>query len=102
MNLPITIRLVWTFSKGYVLASLIVTLCCLFLFWEFGPGIFIALFWLKAVTMTMTFFLVNNYKKREYYYYQNLGISKVALWVISLSFDFILFVFLILQTNKFR
>ena len=96
------VRLVWTFYKSYILSSVVITCCSLFLLWKYGLDIFKALFWFKIVTLAVTFYFMNSYKKNEYYYYQNLGVSKMMLWVTSLSFDFILFVFLIIQTYKIK
>jgi hypothetical protein len=96
------VRLVWTFYKSYIFSSITITLCSLFLFAEYGLDIFIALFWFKIATLGITFFFINSYKKNEYYYYQNFGVSKLMLWATSLSFDFILFVFLIIQIYKIK
>ncbi len=96
------VRLVWTFYKNYIFSSIIITLCCLFLFFEYGFDIFKALFWFKMATLGVTFYFINSYKKNEYYYYQNLGVSKIMLWVMSLSFDIMLFVFLIIQVYKIK
>jgi len=60
------------------------------------------LFWFKAVTLGLTYYFINEYKSKEYYYYQNLGVSKSLLWAATLIFDFALFIFLITQVNKFR
>ena len=96
------VRLVWSFYKSYIFSSITITLCSLFLFREYGLDIFKALFWFKMATLGVTLFFINSYKKNEYYYYQNLGVSKLMLWVTSLSFDFLLFVFLIIQTYKIK
>lgn len=96
------VRLVWTFYKSYIFSSVIITLCCLFLFREYGLDSFKAVFWFKIATLGVTYYFINSYKKNEFYYYQNLGVSKLMLWVTSLSFDFIFFVFLIIQVYKFK
>jgi hypothetical protein len=95
-------RLIWTFYKGYFLFSALITICCIILFWEYGFKIFNELFWLKIGTLAISFVFINNYKKKEYHYYLNLGISRLMLWLLSLSFDIILFVILILLTYKLK
>lgn len=45
---------------------------------------------------------IDNYRKKEYYYYQNLGLSKTALWSSSLIFDFVLFLGLIIAAYQLR
>ena len=82
--------------------SFLITATCLVLFWEYGFGVFSTLFWFKIGTLGLTFYFINNYKNKEYYYYQNLGVSKVLLWSATLSFDFALFIFLIIQEYTFK
>jgi len=82
--------------------SFLITATCLVLFWEYGFGIFSVLFWFKISTLALTFYFINNYKNKEYYYYQNLGVSKILLWSTTLSFDFALFIFLIIQEYTFK
>jgi hypothetical protein len=97
-----TIRLIWTFYKSFFFVSMVITTCCLSVFWKYGFSVFSGLFWLKTATLGLTYYFINSYKNKEYYYYQNLGISKVLLWVVTLTFDFALFIFLITQTYKFK
>ncbi len=85
-----------------MLLSAVITIACLVLFWEYGFGIFSTLFWFKISTLGLTFYFIDNYKNKEYYYYQNLGVSKVLLWSVALSFDFALFIFLIIQEYTFK
>ena len=97
-----TIRLIWTFYKNFLLLSLLITLTCVALFWEYGFGIFSALFWLKSGSLALTYFFIDSYKAKEYYYYQNLGVSKTVLWTSTILFDFMLFLLIIIQTNRLR
>jgi hypothetical protein len=60
------------------------------------------LFWFKIATLGLTFYYINGYKNREYYYYQNLGVSRLLLWASTIVFDFALFLFLIIQTYRFK
>ncbi|MEO6314942.1 MAG: hypothetical protein ABIU63_01515 [Chitinophagaceae bacterium] len=102
MQLRKTFRLLVTFYRSFILASSLVTICCLVLFSEYGMAIFNVLCWLKLITLGVTYWFINNYKNKEYYYYQNLGISKRLCWVCTLSFDFALFIFLIILAYKFK
>src|SRR5690242_16076421 len=102
MNPRRTIRLLWTFYTSFVIVSLIITAICLSIFWKYGVSTFFALFWFKLATLAITFYFINSYKAKEYYYYQNLGISKVLLWSATLSFDFAFFLSLLIQTFRFR
>jgi len=81
---------------------MVITACCIGIFWQHGFSVFDGLFWLKIATLGLTYYFINDYKNKEYYYYQNLGVSRILLWVVILSFDFALFIFLIIQTYKFK
>jgi len=97
-----TIKLTWTFYRSFILASMAITICCISLFWNYGFSIFAELFWFKIISLGVIFYFIDNYKRKEYYYYQNLGISKLLLWATTLILDFTLFIFLIIQTYKFK
>ena len=102
MQLLKTIRIIWTFYRSFLLATALITACCLELFWKYGFSIFVVLFWFKIATLGLIFYFINEYRQKEYYYYYNLGVSKGLLWATILVFDFALFIFLITQVNKFR
>ncbi len=91
-----TLRLIVTFYKSFAFLSSLLTLICLFLIYQYGEnGIHILqiLFWFKLITLGSIFYFINSYKKAEFYYYKNLGISKLQLWIPVLIFDFSLFLF---------
>lgn len=92
------IRLTWTFYRNFLLLSAIITALCIRAFWIYGFASFFGIFWCKVLTLGLTYYFVNTYKKKEYYYYQNLGVAKTLLWVVTLSFDFILFLLLLIFT----
>ena len=94
-----TIRLIWTFYKSFAFFSFSATLTCLILLYGFGPkGIYIIqpLFWFKIFTLAIIVYAINIYKKNEFYYYKNLGISKLKLWISIITFDFLFFLFTII------
>ena len=102
MRLTATIRIIGTFYRSFVVASALITACCIVLLLEYDYSIFMAVFWLKAFSMAILYRYINRYKQQEYYYYYNLGVSKKLLWITTLSFDFILFIILLTQTYKLR
>src|SRR5947208_2858196 len=65
------------------------------LFQEYGMSIFSTLFWLKLSTLGVTVVFIKSYKSKEFYYYQNLGLSRTFLWLCTLGFDFILYLLLL-------
>jgi hypothetical protein len=87
-----SIKLIINFYKNFVLASSIITIACLFIFEKYGIRSFGTLFLFKIVTLGMLYYYINKTKANEFYYYQNLGISKTILWSSSLIFDFVIFI----------
>lgn len=89
------LRLVLTFYKSFIVASGIITLACLSTLYMNGLQTMTAILLFKLLTMGLIILFINSYKKNEFYYYQNLGLPKVTLWLFALGIDFILFVILI-------
>lgn len=84
-----TIRVIGTFSKSYLPVSLVINLVCLLLFQQYKLSILGSLFWFKALSVAAIVYFLNAYKRREYYYYLNLGYSKVVLWSVIVLTDII-------------
>ena len=84
------IRLLFTFYTGFVAPSLLITLSCTFLIYSLGISALVYLFWFKVITTVVFYFSLNAYKKKEYFYFQNLGLSKQKLWTFNLVIDFLL------------
>ncbi|MFT4023624.1 MAG: hypothetical protein QM664_07565 [Flavihumibacter sp.] len=97
-----TIRLILTFYRSFVLATSLITACCVALFYEYGLKTFSALFWFKLLTLGLVFYFIRSYKAKEFYYYQNLGVSRALLWSSTLTADFILFIASLIVTYKIR
>ncbi|GGG29024.1 hypothetical protein [Pontibacter amylolyticus] len=102
MKLNKTARLIWTFYRSFVLASVVITICCIKLLWDYDFMIFGLLFWFKVATLGLVFYFINSYKSNHYYYYQNLGVSRAVLWATTLGFDLFLFIFLTVLAYKIR
>jgi len=96
------IQLVLLFYKSYFLPSFLITLSCINLTFIYGLSILNILLWFKIITLGILFYYINNRKKNEFYYYKNLGLTKQILWTLTLLFDILLFVFLMVLTNIFR
>lgn len=99
-----TLRLIGTFYKSFAFISFFITFTCLGILYGFGAkGIYVIqpLFWFKMGTLAIVVYSVNVYKKNEFYYYKNLGISKLKLWIPIVTFDFLFFLIsiIILASN---
>lgn len=102
MRLLKTVRLFWTFYSSFFFLSLVINACCIGMLLQYGLGIFTAIFWLKLATLFLTFFFINSYKAKEYYYYMNAGLSRRKLWGVTIAFDMTLFIFLIIYSYHLK
>jgi hypothetical protein len=96
-------KLVTRFYGGIFLANFLVTLSCVFLLWSFGAkahDLIGILFWYKVISLGMIFYMAIYYKKKELYYYQNLGVSKMLLGISTSLFDFTLWVAVYIIAGK--
>lgn len=88
-------RAVLTFYLNFLAAAWAVTAICLYIFHTLfddnGWSTFVYLFWFKAVSLALSCYFVDIYRKKEYYYYFNLGLSKRLLWSVCLTLDAVLF-----------
>jgi hypothetical protein len=89
----VRIRSLFTFYQSFLAVTTVINLVCLFVIWETNFKLFTTILWFKAIAMATIIFFINEYKRREFYYYQNMGISKSFLWRGTLSVDFLLFLF---------
>ena len=102
MQLLRTTKLIWTFYKSILFVSLTSTAFCLVLLWKYGFNKFGDVLWLKLATLALTWYFTNSFKEKEFYYYQNLGASKMLLWSATLIFDACLFILLTIQLSYIK
>lgn len=90
-----TLRLLATFYRYFFLSAFLLTIACLGPFWRFGPGTLAFIYWFKVGTLGLTVLFISMYKKKELFYYRNLGLSPILLWTFTLAADLCLFNILI-------
>jgi len=95
-----TLRLLITFYQGFFFPSFLISLGGVATLFVWGMPAFMFVFWYKVLTIFMLYSFVNSYKKKEFFYYQNLGIGRLKLWGFALSADFFLFLALIIFHKK--
>lgn len=100
MQILKTFRLAWAFYKSYALFSMFITLFCIRIVYSYGLQVFTSVFWGKVITSAIAWYFVNESKRNEFYYYRNLGISPARLWILTLIFDFVCFLSLVIITYK--
>lgn len=97
-----SVRLIHTFYNTFNIPGILISLFCAGIFRVSGLSFFVVIFWFKIISMGFIITFTDNYRKKEYYYYQNLGLSKTTLWSSSLIFDFVLFLGLIIAAYQLR
>lgn len=98
-----TVKLITRFYGQIFLANFLITLSCIYLIKHAenqAYKIIGVLFWYKVTTIILIFYTAIYYKKNELYYYQNLGISKPQLGIVTSIVDFLLWLVLLLITFK--
>lgn len=96
------LKLINTFYNNFKLFSLGITFVALMLFWDYGAKALGILFWFKNIVFAITYYGVNQFKNKEYYYYQNLGIGKLKLWISVYLLDIFLFFVSLLILASFK
>lgn len=91
-----------SFYLAFLPAAWALTLICILIFHRqypvYGWSTFVYLFWFKMISLGLTWYTMNRYKKQVYYYYFNLGLSKTSLWSVTLGVDLALFLVLFIVT----
>ncbi|KQC00290.1 hypothetical protein [Pedobacter sp. Hv1] len=98
------IRSLCTFYHNFFLVGFILSFCCGYAYQFYGCNYKTLpfLFWFKVITMAIIWYAVTTNKRKEFFYYQNLGISKTLLWMVTLGIDFILFVSMLILAFKMQ
>lgn len=101
-RMRITLRLLLTFYLNFFVATQLITFFCAVIYGLYGMDTLVFLFWFKSATLALTGYFIHLYKKHEYYYYLNLGVSKTILWVITCTSDMMLFGSTLLLVHNVR
>ena len=86
-----TLRAILSFYSSFAFLGFLLTAACLGTIFTTGIAMFTLLFWFKIGTIWLIYYFTDSYKRKEYYYYDNMGISKRTLWIPALAFDFTVF-----------
>ena len=90
------LRLFFTFYLNFAIPSIILSMAAATFVFLFGLAALALSWYFKSITLAIISFYINNHHKRDYYYYQNLGVSKTFLWISSTTADIALYLLLIL------
>ncbi|RAJ31087.1 hypothetical protein [Pedobacter cryoconitis] len=90
------LRLLLTSYLGLMAATLILSLVGIVAYRLMGVEFQPVIIWFKVITLGVVGYYLGNYKKKEFYYYRNLGLSKTFIWVCTFTFDLSLFVALLI------
>ncbi len=92
------LRLLVEFYCNFFPASIIITICCLTVFYRYGLTTIVYVFWFKAITLLIIYRYIDKYKYKELYYYLNNGLSKLWVWTLYLLFDITIFMISLILT----
>jgi len=85
-------RLSLNFYRSILPFNISITLACCFLEWKFPDSqIMGILIFFKLLTLVLSLLFSSFLRKNEFYYYYNLGISKIVLGTVSFVVDLFLF-----------
>lgn len=85
------VRLIWTFYKNFALPAFVITGLLAWIVYRQGWQTFNIIFWAKLITSVIIVWFVNGFKRSEYYYYQNFGVSKNQIWAYAMGIDWLIF-----------
>jgi hypothetical protein len=95
-------RVVLTFYKNFLWFTVGISLIGCYLIWLYGGWQFsVAVFWLKVVTNTLLGLYVNIFDPEQFFFYNNLGFSRLKLFVLTSVLDMMLWLCLSVVTIKF-
>lgn len=72
----------------------------IYVFYTIGLWSLTLILCLKVLSSVCMVGYLNSYKKSDFYYYQNLGLSKLFLWRTTLLADFLLLIVLLVITAQ--
>ena len=102
MPLSSRLKLIAGFYKNFFFASWLISLTCAYLLMEIGVPALFYLFWFRVITWGLIYYYVRDYKKRDFYFYDNLGIGRRTLWSASMLCEALLFILFIFLALKIR
>lgn len=91
MPLGTWLKLFAGFYRNFFLASLVISLICAYLLMELGVASLFYLFWFRVITLGLIVYYIRDYKKRDFYFYDNLGMSRRSLWSATMLWPCCLF-----------
>lgn len=86
------LRLVRLFYSSFLPAGLLISLLCGLILAVGGMNVFVFVFWFKVISTASLLFYIHDAKRAEFFYYQNLGLSKSLLFILAAAAEFAIFV----------
>ncbi len=102
MPLGTRLKLIAGFYRNFFVASLAISLTCAYLLMELGVASLFYLFWFRVITLGLIVYYIRDYKKRDFYFYDNLGMSRRTLWTVTMLCEAMLFILLITLALNLR
>jgi hypothetical protein len=94
------LRSLYSFYLNHFFIGICITISCIWLYKTLGDEALALIGWFKIITIGIFCYAVHERKKHEFFYYQNLGISKKTLLGITFGIDGLIFIIAMVLTNK--
>jgi hypothetical protein len=94
--------LLFRFYRGFAFSCLTITIACAIITWHYGSSVCLSLLLFKLITLSLVYYFVSVGKKKELFFYYNLGFSKNIMFAISFAVDLLLFFAALFLTNSLR
>lgn len=78
--------------RSFAFFVIILDVICVSLLSNLGISAFNGIFWFKLVASFAGYWIIFQNKKEIFYYYYNLGLTKLNILVSIASFDFVTFI----------
>lgn len=100
--MPAIVSIGLLFYRQFIWAAQILNLVFIggYLFWDKNIALLGNSILIKATLWSVLYFFYNQFLSQRYIFYFNLGVSKRALWLVSLCLDALSFFFLVFLANN--
>ena len=91
-----------SFYRPFAISSSLITSFFLYLVYKNGLALFNFLLIYKIIFVCLVLIYYHTYRNIEFYYYKNLGISKMTLSMCALLLDISIFIFMTILIYNIR
>ena len=87
------LKLLSLYAGDFLVFSLSMTLLSFYVYYATGVGFLTAIIWFKIMTSAVGILVHQERKSKELFFYMNNGLGKKELMIITVSVDFVIWLF---------